>query len=426
MAVWAECIDSGSRTEHMESRGQSTVAVWISVVGARPQFVKVAPICRAVEVHNAHRAGMRIEHQILHTGQHYDREIAALLFEQLGLPQPCYNLGVGSGSHGTQLARMLARMEPILKSHHPDWIIVYGDTNSTLAGALLAARLKLPLAHVEAGCRSGEIGQPEEQNRIVADHLSQLLLAPSQHAVENLCREGIGAAGDSFRRRVVNVGDVLMDALLQNSELAENRAESCLEEFGLHTREYYLLTLHRAENTDSFERLCEILTAVGSLNLPVLFPVHPRTQQILKGEKITMPRIVRPVPALGYFDMLILEKNARKILTDSGGVQKEAFYLGVPCVTLRERTEWPETVQLGANRIVGATSEAIREAVITEQRAECPESNPYGTGQAAAEIVRELLAEPVQRSREHGRGHVKAVAATSRGTRSQASGSAHP
>jgi len=406
----------------MESRGQKARPVWVSVVGARPQFVKVAPICRAVEEHNSRRGNGHIEHQILHTGQHYDREVAELLFEQLGLPQPRYNLGVGSGTHGTQLARMLARIEPIFKSQRPDWVIVYGDTNSTLAGALLAARLDLPLAHVEAGCRSGEMGQPEEQNRIVADHLSRLLLAPSQHAVDNLHREGLGTIADTFRR-VVNVGDVLMDALVQNAELAESRAQSSLEEFGLEPRGYYLLTLHRAENTDNIERFSEILKAVGTLDLPVLFPVHPRTQHILVVEKIALAENIRPVAAVGYFDMLVLQKNARKVLTDSGGIQKEAFYLGVPCVTLREKTEWPETVELGANCIAGATMESIREAVALPQRADCGGTNPYGTGRAAAEIVRELL------SRHGGKCASKsttpereAQAAASSRTQSQAAG----
>jgi UDP-N-acetylglucosamine 2-epimerase len=385
---------SGERMQGMDGKGQKVRPVWISVVGARPQFVKVAPICRAVEAHNAQRSNGHIEHQILHTGQHYDREVAELLFEQLGLPQPRYNLGVGSGTHGTQLARMLARIEPVFKSHRPDWVIVYGDTNSTLAGALLAARLDLPLAHVEAGCRSRDMSQPEEQNRIVTDHLSRLLLAPSQHAVDNLHREGIGTAADTLRR-VVNVGDVLMDALMQNAELAESRAQSSLEGFGLEPRGYYLLTLHRAENTDNMERFSEILKAVGELELPVLFPVHPRTQHILYVEKIALAKNVRTVPAVGYFDMLMLQKNARKVLTDSGGVQKEAFYLGVPCVTLREKTEWPETVERGANRIAGATMESIREAVAFERRADVAfgGANPYGTGRAAAEIVKELLAE---------------------------------
>lgn len=399
------------RSAMTETQRPHSKAKWISVVGARPQFVKLAPICRAVERYNSQRGKEHIEHLILHTGQHYDREVAELLFEQLRLPQPRYNLGVGSGTHGTQLARMLARIEPVFKTQRPDWVIVYGDTNSTLAGALLAARLELPLAHVEAGCRSGELGQAEEQNRVVADHLSRLLLAPSQHTVDNLRKEGIGTAGDALRRRVVNVGDLLLDAVVQNTAVAESRLEPCLEEHGLHPQEYYVLTLHRPENTDNLERLCEILRAVGSLDLPVLFPVHPRTQQILRGEKIELARKVRPVAALGYFEMLALQKNARKILTDSGGIQKEALYLGVPCVTLRERTEWPETVELGANRIAGTTAEAIREAVASQQTINSSADHPYGNGQAASEILKELL---------RGMGNGQEIAEQERAGKSQA------
>ena len=242
-----------------ESRKCKARVIWISVVGARPQFVKLAPVCRAIEDHNKRGGSPRIEHRIIHTGQHYDHEINELLFVQMQIPKPSYNLAVGSGSHGTQLARMLARMEPALLSEKADWVIVYGDTNSTLAGALLAARLKLPLAHVEAGCRSADMGMPEEQARIVADHLSQLLLAPSNGAMENLNREGINSNGDPRNRRTAMVGDTMYDALLQNVELAERLGINCLEQLDLKSKGYYLLTLHRAENTDSADRVRAIL-----------------------------------------------------------------------------------------------------------------------------------------------------------------------
>src|SRR5271163_4770401 len=234
----------------MKSKRKTEKSVWVSIVGARPQFVKLGPICRAIDQHNTEIPSHEIDHHILNTGQHYDREVAAVLFDEMNLPEPSYSLKVGSGSHGTQIARMLARMEPILSSLRPDWVIVYGDTNSTLAGSLLAARLRLPLAHVEAGCRSAQLSQPEEQNRIVADQLSQLLLPVSTRAEANLHREGIGIPGDPLNRRVKVVGDVQLDALLQNSELADEYAKDSLDSFQLRSKEYYLLTLHRAENTD--------------------------------------------------------------------------------------------------------------------------------------------------------------------------------
>ena len=369
----------------------------MSVVGARPQFVKLGPVCRAIQAHNDQGVPPRIDHRILHTGQHYDREVSELFFTQLGLPKPHYNLAAGSGSAGNQLARMLARMERILAGKKADWVILYGDTNSTLAGALLAARLKIRAAHVEAGCRSSDPWMPEEQNRIVADHLSQLLLAPSAAALENLRREGIGTDGDPQKRRIVRVGDVMFDALLQHLPLAEQSATETLEAFGLQDGEYLLLTIHRAENTDSPERLSSLLEAAGSLDWPVLFPVHPRTRQVLASAGASVNGNIRAVAPLGYLEMLAIARHARKILTDSGGVQKEAFYLGVPCVTLRDQTEWPETVALGANHIAGTSPKAIREAVAADQGRLCragasEKTAPYGDGRAAEKIVAELLA----------------------------------
>jgi len=363
---------------------------WISIVGARPQFVKLAPVCRAIEAYNRRPASVPIEHSIIHTGQHYDRELADLFFSQMEIPEPRYNLAVGSGTHGTQIARMLERIEPILMTERPDWIIIYGDTNSTLAGALLAARLKLPVAHVEAGCRSGDT-EPEEQNRIVSDHLSRLLLAPCARAVENLATEGLGREHDPQARRVVMVGDVMYDALLQNRQLAEKCAQRTLERFSLTSKQYYLLTIHRAENTDDVERLRRILDAASALDLPVLFPVHPRTQQLLAASRASLNGNLRSVAPLGYLEMLAAEMHARKILTDSGGVQKDAFYLEVPCVTLRDKTEWPETVAVGANRIGGSTAESIRAAVAAGHAQNWLAATPYGDGTAAGKIVNELL-----------------------------------
>jgi UDP-GlcNAc3NAcA epimerase len=376
----------------IEPQAEPLTHTWVSVVGARPQFVKLAPICRAIEKHNTRVDEIPIDHRIIHTGQHYDRDMAELLFEQMTLPVPDYNLAVGSSSHGSQLARMMQRMEPILKADRINWVLVYGDTNSTLAGALLAARLKIPLAHIEAGCRSFDLGQPEEQNRIVADHLSQLLLAPSTAANENLRREGIGGKNDPQKRVSLMVGDVMYDALLQHLTLAEKRTEHKLKELELKSKEYYLLTLHRAENTGNRRRLATILRTVMSLDLPVLFPVHPRTKQVLSLAGISLNHKIRAVPPVGFLEMIALEKNARKILTDSGGVQKEAFYLGVPCITLRDQTEWPETVACGANRVAGTDPDSIREAVRGEDHSDWSKLTFYGDGNTAVRIVDQLLA----------------------------------
>jgi len=252
--------------------------------------------------------------------------------------------------------------------------------------------LKLPVAHVEAGCRSVDAGMPEEQNRIIADHLSRLLLAPSQSAMENLHREGIGVKDDLQRRRAVLVGDVMYDALLQSLDFAEQNSDENLRQYGLEDGQYYLLTLHRAENTESPDSLRPILEAIGMLQLPVLFPVHPRTQHLLQTAGILLNRTLRPIAPLGYLEMIALEKHARMILTDSGGVQKEAFYLGVPCVTLRDKTEWPETVEVGANRVAGRTPESIRQTIQENHQRDWGKSKPYGDGRAAQRIVTELLA----------------------------------
>ena len=374
----------GTHRAHLKTR-------WVSIVGARPQFVKLAPLCRAIEEHNRQFPAREIDHQIIQTGQHYDRDLVGLFLHQMKIAAPKYNLAVGSGSHGTQLARMLARMEPILCAQEPNWVIVYGDTNSTLAGALLAARLKLPLVHVEAGCRSGNLWQAEEQNRIVTDHLSQLLLVASNKCAQSLHREGIGLPDDPCKRRIAMVGDILLDALLQHSQLSEEDADLHLREFGLKSKDYYLLTLHRAENTDDVNRLRGILDGVSSLDIPVLFPVHPRTKRVLAEQGASLNGNIRSVEPQGYFEMLTFEKHARKILTDSGGVQKEAFYLGVPCITLRERTEWTETVEAGANRLVAPIPEKIRAAVCNDSEVNWKGFAPYGDGTAAQKIVAEML-----------------------------------
>jgi len=347
----------------------------VSIVGARPEFIQAAPVSRA----------LRLRHQeiLIHTGQHYDYKMSAVFFEQLGLPAPDYNLDVGSGPHGAQTGQMLARIEEVLLTEKPDWVLVRGDTNSTLAGALAAAKLHIPVGHIEAGLRSFNRWMPEEINRVVADHVSDLLFCPTATAVQNLAAEGITEG-------VHLVGDVMYEAILHNLSLAEAQSDALTRQ-GLSSGGYLLLTIHRAENTDIRANLQAILKAVDRLDEPVLFPVHPRTRNLL-AEVGWHPRPhVKIIEPQSYFDILILEKHARLFLTDSGGMQKEAYCLGTPCLTLRQQTEWVETVEAGWNRLVGAQTERIIEAARTFQP---PRERPplYGDGKTGEAIVRVLEA----------------------------------
>ena len=353
----------------------------VSIVGARPQFIKLAPICRAME-----RAKDVILHLIVHTGQHYDYEMSQVFFDELGLKAPDYHLGVGSGTHGYQTGEMLKRIEEVLMQEKPDLVMVYGDTNSTLAGALASSKLHIPLAHVEAGLRSFNRKMPEEINRILTDHVSDFLFCPTQNAVEHLRREGftgilnggkllpLDCNPSDFPHHsplVVNTGDVMYDALLLYTELAEKRVW-ILEKLNLKPKAYALATIHRAENTDNPERLGAILEGLERIareGLPVLLPLHPRTRKQLR-EADLHPKDVRALEHVSYLDMLILEKNARVILTDSGGVQKEAFFFRVPCVTLRGETEWVETVEAGWNTLVGCDAERIVQVALEAREGE--------------------------------------------------------
>ncbi len=348
----------------------------VSIVGARPEFVQAAPVSRALRPRH---------HEVLvHTGQHYDYEMSAVFFEQLGLPAPDYNLEVGSGPHGWQTGQMLARLEETLLAEKPDWVLVRGDTNSTLAGALAAAKLHIPVAHIEAGLRSFNRWMPEEINRVVADHVADLLFCPTPTAVKNLAAEGIIEG-------VHLVGDVMYEAILYNLSLAEARSDA-LARLGLSPGGYLLLTVHRAENTDIRANLRAILEAVNRLEEPVLFPAHPRTRHLLDEMGWRPAPHVRLVEPQSYFDILVLEKNARLLLTDSGGMQKEAYCLETPCLTLREQTEWVETVEAGWNRLVGAQTGRIVEAVCSFRP---PAEHPplYGDGRTGEAIVRILEAQ---------------------------------
>ena len=376
----------------------------LSIVGARPQFIKMAPLARAFERHNG-LGREPIESIIVHTGQHYDAEMSDIFFDELEIPPAAFNLGVGSGPHGRQTAHMLEKLEPVLLQTRPDMVLVYGDTNSSVAGALAAAKLHMPVAHVEAGVRSFNRRMPEEINRVVADHVSDLLLAPTRTAMENLEREGLS-------RRAVLTGDVMYDAVAAHRQVAARRS-SILGILGLAPGTYALATVHRAENTDDAERLEGIVTALNDIagdGLPLVLPLHPRTAQAVRA---TLPHwspspSLHVIPPVGYLDMLCLVGHARLVLTDSGGLQKEAFFLGCPCVTLREETEWTETVAAAGNILAGAAPAAIRSAVRTwEYRLAggvpdfaAAASTCFGDGRAADRIVQALLAAA------HGAAHV--------------------
>jgi len=361
----------------------------VTVVGARPQFIKTAAVSRAIRESKRERG--RIQEILVHTGQHYDYLMDKIFFEELELPKPAYHLGVGSGSHGRQTGVMLERIEVVLQKEKPTWVLVYGDTNSTLAGALAAAKLNIPIAHVEAGLRSYNQTMPEEINRLLTDHLSTLLLCPTNQAVKNLAREGIR---DDNGRFVRNVGDVMYDAILYYSRVAEKRS-NVLNRLGLLTPDYYLATLHRAENTDDPKRLRSILRALNDLGrkVPVILPLHPRTKKIMKAYHLfPESRWIRWIEPVSYLDMLHLEKHARAILTDSGGVQKEAYWLKIPCFTLRDETEWLETVKSGWNVLVGSDEKRIVTQVGQRgRRGRALKGNgAFGDGKASQKILRIL------------------------------------
>ena len=346
-----------------------------TIVGARPQFIKMAPVSEKLRRY--------CDEIVIHTGQHYDYEMNDIFFKELQIPEPDYNLGVGSGTHGYQTGEMLKRIEKILMVEKPDVVLVYGDTNSTLAGALAAVKIPISVAHVEAGLRSFDRKMPEEINRILTDHLSNILFAPTETAVKNLENEGI-------KNDVYLVGDVMVDALLKNIVIAEKKSK-ILEELELNKKEYILVTVHRPENTDNKDKLKNIVEALIESGELVVFPAHLRTIKALKkygfyrllGESKNI-KLIKPI---GYLDMLMLEKYAKKILTDSGGIQKEAYILKVPCITMRNTTEWIETVKDGWNILVGSDKERILNAL----RHLNPSQNIYGfrfgDGKASEKIV---------------------------------------
>jgi UDP-N-acetylglucosamine 2-epimerase len=366
----------------------------VSIIGARPQFIKIAPGCRAIERFNA-RGGEQIDDLIVHTGQHYDEAMSAIFFDELRIPRPAVNLEVGSGSHAEQSAKMLMGLEKVIQQSEPNAVVVYGDTNSTLAGALAAAKLCVPVAHIEAGLRSFNRRMPEEINRIVADHVSDVLYGPTQTAMENLRNEGRGAHS-------VLSGDVMLDAVEFNRTLLDD--SQTLRNLGLKSNEYVLVTVHRAENTSQevLGDLLALLNEIAEDYRPVIFPMHPRTKNILLqgGQRWHTSERLHVVDPIGYLENLFLIEHARLVLTDSGGLQKEAFFLGTPCITLREETDWPETVSGGGNSIVGTERSAVLgaltawESKIAAGRIDFAAAarEQFGNGRASDVIVEHLAA----------------------------------
>ncbi|GAB5534154.1 MAG: O-antigen biosynthesis protein WlbD [Rubricoccaceae bacterium] len=357
----------------------------LTVVGARPQFIKAAAVSRVIA------AADTVDELLVHTGQHYDPSLSDVFFDELEIPAPSHHLGIGSGSHGAQTGQMLAGIEEVLLETQPDWVLVYGDTNSTLAGALAAAKLHIPIAHVEAGLRSFNRRMPEEINRVLTDHASTLLFTPTETADRHLAAEGIPSA------RIRRVGDVMYDVARFFGAKAE-RESQILRQLDLEPEGYVLATVHRAENTDDPERLQVIFDALGELNAdtPVILPLHPRTRAVLDrtDQMDWASERVRFVAPVGYLDMMQLEQHARLVATDSGGVQKEAYFAGTPCVTLRDETEWTELVDLGWNRIAPPTDVASVTAQFQAALQSGPgaEATPYGDGTSAERIVEALQA----------------------------------
>ena len=358
----------------------------ITIIGARPQFIKASALFKSMEL--VPGSSLLLEQKILHTGQHYDSNMSDCFFDDLGIPQPSYELGIGGGTHGANTGRMLEEIEKILIADKFDGVIVYGDTDSTLAGSLAASKLKIPVFHVEAGLRSFNRSMPEEQNRVITDHLSELCFAPTPIAIQNLRSEGIA------EERIVKTGDIMADtARIFSNSL--NRRNELLKRLGCFDKKFILATIHRAENVDNPQKLLSILSALARQKIPVLLPLHPRTkariEQFNLHKLIANLQITEP---LGYLDMVMLEKKANLIITDSGGIQKEAYFQGTPCVTIREETEWVELIDTGWNKLADPNNEdAIVESIYNQLNFQLsqPRPNLYGDGFSAKTIISKLL-----------------------------------
>ena len=343
----------------------------LTVIGARPQFIKAATVSNKIRTNGNSEI-------LVHTGQHYDNNMSDIFFEELGIPKPDYNLSIGSSKHGHQTGNMLISLEDIYLKEKPDMVLVYGDTNSTLAGALCASKLLIPVAHVEAGLRSFNKTMPEEQNRILTDHISDLLFTPTLTAVNNLKNENI-------IKGVHNTGDVMYDAINLFKERA-NEISTIIEKLSLTKDSYILSTIHRAENTDNIKRLTSIISALSNSGKKIILPLHPRTKKFIEEYNLHVGNNIEIIDPVGYLDMISLQENAKKIVTDSGGVQKEAYFLKKPCITMRDETEWVETVQNGWNVIVGSDSNKIMDALENFNPVGSPAS-AFGNGDTSSLIT---------------------------------------
>jgi UDP-GlcNAc3NAcA epimerase len=352
----------------------------LTIIGARPQFIKASALSREFLRYP------EINEMLLHTGQHFDENMSDIFFREMEIPEPKYNLNIHSLSHGAMTGQMLIGIEEVIQKEKPDFILVYGDTNSTLAGALAAKKLHIKVIHIEAGLRSFDLGMPEEINRILTDRISDLLFCPTTQAVSNLREEGI----DKYPCSVILSGDVMYDSALYFSQKAEKQSD-ILRNLNIEREKYLLCTVHRAENTDDADNLREIISALNSLNrnYRIILPLHPRTRKIIESGKISLS--FEPVPPAGYFDMLKLLRHSGMVLTDSGGLQKEAFFFDKFCVTLREQTEWVELVESGVNILAGADSSRILDAVASFSARSFPQkSDFYGDGRAGRKICEEI------------------------------------
>ena len=358
----------------------------ITIIGARPQFIKASALFKSIDL--VPGSSLLLEQKILHTGQHYDSNMSDCFFEDLGIPKPFYELGIGGGTHGANTGKMLEEIEKILIAEIVDGVIVYGDTDSTLAGSLAASKLKIPVFHIEAGLRSFNRSMPEEQNRLITDHLSEICFAPTPLAIQNLKREGIAD------ERIVRTGDIMADTARIFSKDSNTRNE-LLKRLGCFENNFILATIHRAENVDNPKRLSSILSALASQKIPVLLPLHPRTRA--KIEQFNLQNLIgkiQIIEPLGYLDMVLLEKNASLIITDSGGIQKEAYFQGTPCVTIREETEWVELIDTGWNKLADPNNEDEMIDLISNQlnfELSKPRPNLYGDGYSSKTIILKLM-----------------------------------
>ena len=373
----------------------------LTIIGARPQIIKAAALSRAVREHFTDR----ITEKILHTGQHYDENMSAVFFEELGIPQPDYNLNVGSGAHGVQTAKMIEGIENVLQTEHFDGLVVYGDTNSTLAGAVAASKLHVPIFHIEAGLRSFNMSMPEEINRIACDHLSSILFSPTETGIKNIKNEGLDNSIAKFKngkgRLVVNSGDIMYDNSLYFANLTEDKSDILIRN-NISSNNYILATIHRDNNTDISERLTSIFTALLDISdkdrIDVVLPLHPRTKKLLPtnldteiNERLSTSKYLKLIPPASFLEMIVFEKNARLVMTDSGGVQKEAYFFKKPCVILRPETEWVEIIEQNAGILVDADYNRIVDAYNTLSKSAVDFPTIFGDGNAAFKILQSII-----------------------------------